>query len=42
MNLSITHIHREIESGETISSRPVMQQLLEEVEKAIMGRRIGD
>lgn len=34
-NLNITEIYREIVSGETISSRPVMQQLLNEVEKGI-------
>lgn len=33
--LSITQIHREIVSGETISSRPVMQQLLNEVEQGL-------
>lgn len=33
MNLNITEIYREIVSGETISSRPVMQQLLSEVEQ---------
>ncbi len=33
--LSITKIHKEIVSGETISSRPVMQQLLNEVEQSI-------
>lgn len=33
MNLTITEIYREIVSGETISSRPVMQQLLSEVEQ---------
>lgn len=32
-NLIITKIYREIVSGETISSRPVMQQLLSDVEK---------
>src|SRR5690554_1932838 len=35
MKLSITQIHREIVSGETISSRPVMQQLLNEVEQGM-------
>lgn len=35
MKLNITAIHREIVSGETISSRPVMQQLLTEVEQGI-------
>lgn len=33
--LSVTKIHREIVSGETIASRPVMQQLLNEVEQGI-------
>lgn len=31
LKLNITQIHREIVSGETIASRPVMQQLLQEV-----------
>lgn len=35
MKLNITAIYREIVSGETISSRPVMQQLLNEVEQGI-------
>lgn len=35
INLNITEIYREIVSGETISSRPVMQQLLSEVEQGI-------
>lgn len=35
MKLNVTQIHREIVSGETISSRPVMQQLLNEVEQGI-------
>lgn len=35
MNLTITQIHREIVSGETISSRPIMQQLLNEVEQGL-------
>ena len=35
LNLSITHIHREIVSGETIAARPVMQQLLSEVEQGV-------
>ncbi len=30
--LNITQIHREIVSGDTIAARPVMQQLLQEVE----------
>jgi len=33
--LNITKIHKEIVSGETISSRPVMQELLQEVEQNI-------
>lgn len=33
MKLDITQIYREIVSGETISSRPVIQQLLSEVEQ---------
>lgn len=33
--LNITKIHHEIVSGETISSRPVMQQLLSEVEQGM-------
>lgn len=35
MNLPISNIYREIVSGETIASRPVMQQLLSEVEQGI-------
>ncbi len=35
MNITITQIHREVVSGETIASRPVMQQLLTEVEQGI-------
>lgn len=31
--LNITEIYREVVSGETISARPIMQKLLEEVEK---------
>lgn len=34
-NYNITQIYREIVSGETIAARPVMQQLLQEVEKGI-------
>lgn len=34
-NLKITKIHREIVSGETISARPIMKQLLNEVEQVI-------
>ena len=33
MKLNITQIHKELVSGETIASRPVMQQLLNEVEQ---------
>ena len=35
LNLNITAIYREIVSGETIAARPVMQQLLQEVEQGI-------
>lgn len=35
MKLNITEIYKEIVSGETISSRPVMQHLLQEVEQGI-------
>jgi len=35
LRLNITQIHREIVSGETIASRPVMQQLLSEVEQGL-------
>lgn len=31
LRLNITHIHREVVSGESIAARPVMQQLLHEV-----------
>lgn len=34
-NLNVTKIYREIVSGETIAARPVMQQLLQEVEQGI-------
>ena len=34
-HLNVTQIYREIVSGETIAARPVMQQLLSEVEQAI-------
>lgn len=34
-HLDVTQIHREIVSGETIASRPVMQQLLTEVEQGV-------
>lgn len=33
--LNVTKIHKEIVSGETIASRPVMQQLLSEVEQGV-------
>ena len=33
--LDVTQIHREIVSGETIAARPVMQQLLSEVEQGL-------
>ncbi len=35
LKLNITEIYREIVSGDTIASRPVMQQLLQEVEQGI-------
>lgn len=35
LNLNITQIYREIVSGETIAARPVMQQLLSEVEQGV-------
>ena len=35
MKLSITKIYKEILSGETIAGRPVMQQLLQDVESGI-------
>lgn len=35
MNLEIKEIYREIVSGETIAARPVMQQLLSEVEQGL-------
>ena len=38
MKLNVTKIYREIVSGETISARPVMQQLIEEVEQGQIGR----
>lgn len=33
MNISISKIYKEIESGETIAARPVMQELLSDIEK---------
>lgn len=35
LHLNITQIYREVVSGETIASRPVMQQLLSEVEQGV-------
>lgn len=35
MKLNVTKIYREIVSGETISARPIMQQLIEEVEQGL-------
>ncbi len=35
LNLNVTQIYREIVSGETIAARPVMQQLLTEVEHGV-------
>lgn len=35
MGLNITQIYREVVSGETIAARPVMQELLQEVEQGI-------
>ena len=35
MKLNITQIHKELVSGESIASRPVMQQLLSEVEQEL-------
>lgn len=35
MSLSITQIYKEVVSGETISARPMMQQLLTDVEKGL-------
>ena len=34
-HLNVTQIHREIVSGETIAARPIMQQLLSEVEEGM-------
>lgn len=34
-NYSVTQIYREVVSGETIAARPVMQQLLQEVEQGL-------
>lgn len=35
MNLPVTQIYEEIESGETIAARPVVQRLLDEVEQGV-------
>lgn len=35
LNIDIQHIYREIVSGESISARPIMQDLLREVEKGL-------
>ena len=35
MNLNITHIYREIVSGESIAARPEMQKLLQAVEQGV-------
>ncbi|GFN37176.1 serine recombinase [Tepidimicrobium xylanilyticum] len=35
MNISISKIYKEIESGETIAARPVMQKLLSDIEKGM-------
>jgi len=35
MRLSVTQIYEEIESGETIAARPVVQRLLDEVEQGV-------
>ena len=35
LNLNVTNIYREVVSGETIAARPVMQQLLHEVEQCL-------
>lgn len=35
MNLNVTHIYREIVSGETIAARPEMQKLLQAVEQCV-------
>jgi site-specific DNA recombinase len=37
LQLNVTEIYREIVSGETIASRPVMQKLLSEVEQGLWG-----
>lgn len=35
LNISISKIYKEVESGETIASRPVMQKLLSDIEKGM-------
>ena len=35
LDLTITAVYKEVVSGETITSRPVMQQLLDEVERGL-------
>lgn len=35
MNINITQIYREVVSGESIAARPVMQELLSDVEKGL-------
>jgi len=35
LNLNILHVYKEVVSGESIASRPVMQQLLSDVEKGL-------
>ncbi len=35
LKIPITQIHNEVKSGETIAARPVMQQLLNEVEQGV-------
>jgi len=35
LRITISHVHREVASGETIDARPIMQQLLKEVEQGM-------
>ena len=35
LDLTITSVYKEVVSGETIASRPIMQQLLDEVERGL-------
>lgn len=35
LNLTVTAVYKELVSGETIASRPIMQQLLDEVERGL-------